>query len=116
MTEIEFQKMLEKYSPFKIKGESQETYTFKGGALYVNGIKSGNYLLQKRQDQDNSFNIVEPGAIIPLWKNVKIDIGLDNEFPIIINYDEQALSQDSYRHKDAINGFFILESLNPTAQ
>lgn len=111
MTTKELKTYLSINSPFKIKGSSTDTYTFTEITMQINSNNPFAYTLIQNGEY---FNLEDPGGIIPFFINTKLFIPASEDFPIIINYDEQRLKDDLYRDKDAESGFFILQPLVQT--
>jgi hypothetical protein len=105
MTTNEFKNYLRQYSPFKVKGNENDMLTFKDESLFINDKFFENIVIEKT---DWGFSISYTGGAIPFYANLKITIPENVNFPVIVNYDEQKLKNDRYRHKEAEDGFFIM--------
>ncbi len=104
MTVLELKKHLTENSPFKIKG-SEDIYSFTDSTFKINDGKTINYTLDTNEGH---FKIAEVDGVIPFFINTKLLISNDEE--VVLNYDEQLLRNDPYRHPEAVNGYFVLLS------
>ena len=103
MTIEELYKYFTDKSPFKFKGESKNLFSFQNETYSIDNGKQVRYVLSKVGD---NF-IFNDGGLIPVFQNIKLKIS-DTE-SVILNLDKQQLNSESYRSKDAFDGFFILE-------
>lgn len=105
MTIEELQNYLIKESPFKIKGESVDLFYFDKNRYTINGGEKYRYTLSKA---DDNF-IFSDGGLLPVFQNVKIEIQKCEVNSVLLNFDFQLLKNYSIRHKDAEDGYFILQ-------
>lgn len=103
MTIEELHKYLIDNSPFKFKGDSKDLFSFQNDTYSIGKGNQVRYVLSKIGD-NFTFN---DGGLIPVFQNIKLKIS-DTE-SVILNFDQQRLKADSYRSKDAEDGFFIFE-------
>jgi hypothetical protein len=99
MTIEELSKHFIDKSPFKFKGDSKNLFLFKNDTYSIDNGKQFRYVLSKVGD---NF-IFNDGGLIPLFQNIKLKIS-DTE-SVLLNLDEQRLKSESYRSKDAFDGF-----------
>lgn len=106
MTVEDLKTYLIQYSPFKIKGESNDLYCFYENYYSINDKPHNNYILSKLQ---NNF-FINNLDLFPFLINIKVLVRNSNEeSQIIVNQDLQLLKNNSYRHKDAENGYLLLQ-------
>ena len=106
MTVEELNDKLVKHSPFSVVGRNG-SYSFDGKDFIINGVVISGYKICSREDRhyrirfDNAFYTMH---------NYQVVVEQDAEFPVTINYEKRLLKENKYRDKNAVNGFFVLQS------
>lgn len=107
MTIEQLQSYLIENSPFKFKGDGMDLFSFDKDWYSINDGAKYQYILLK---EGENF-IFKDGGLIPLFQNVKIEISVKEGLTVILNMDSRSLKNNSYRNKDAENGYLILHPL-----
>jgi hypothetical protein len=107
MTELELEKKLNYYSPFKFEGGA-EILKFKDGYLYIDEEFYDNYVIR----DSNAGLRIELKGLLPFQQNILLDFG-EEEQCVLINHMGQSCMNypDNLRHWASVKGFFILKSL-----
>ncbi len=107
MTTEELQNYLIKNSPFKFEGDSKELFYFSDDSFSIDKGEKINYKLSKTGD---NFTF-EVNSLIPVFQNIKIKVSDKDDTTVVLNFNSQKLKNDTFRNKDAVDGFFILKPI-----